>query len=387
MKRKILFIISNLQTGGVSKSITSLLNVIDRERYDVSLMLVSPTGIFQELLPQGLRMITNPVWSSLTDRLGGFKRLLKLGHPLLAVGHLCRLAISCVNKAYAARMIAALMPVIDEEFDTIVDFNGQQQLYYMVDKLRAHKKVTFFHSDYDKWPYYYRADKKYFPQVDRIFTISDKCVESLRHYFPNVASKVTCMENINSLAMIQRMAEEPIEDFDRDKLSFLTIGHVCDSKGSHWAIEAADILRKRGFDFNWYFLGACENIDHYKGLVAKFHLENQIHFLGKRVNPYPYIRQAAIIVHPSQFEGKSIALDEARLLCKPVVVTNFSTVDDQFTDRYDASICEMTPKSIANAIEELLHDRTLLQDYIDNLRRDRKDNSSEIEKLYAIFDD
>ena len=386
MKRKILFIISNLQTGGVSKSITSLLNVIDRERYDVSLMLVSPTGIFQELLPEGLRVITNPVWTALTDRIGGARMLLALGHPLLAAGHLCRLGVSCFSKAWAGRMIAAMMPAIDEEFDAIVDFNGQQQLYYMVDNLKARKKVTFFHSDYEKWPFYYSADKKYFPKVDKILTISDKCVKSLRHYFPDVVEKIACMENINSLALIKKMAEAPTEDFDTSKPSFLTIGHVSDLKGSHWAIEAADILRRRGVDFNWYFLGACDNIGHYKELVVKFHLENKIHFLGVKVNPYPYINAATIIVHPSQFEGKSIALDEARLLCKPVVVTNFSTVGDQFTYRYDASICEMTPTSIADAIEELLQDTSLRQKYIDNLCQNCKDNSSEIEKLYAIFD-
>lgn len=384
-KRKILFIISNLQTGGVSKSITSLLNVMDRNQYDVSIMLISSTGIFQELLPKNIRVITNPVWEALTDRFRGFRRLFCMGHPCLAVGHLLRLILSRFDKALAGRMIAAMMPAIKEEFDTVIDFNGQQQLYYMVDKLKAHKKVTFFHSDYNKWPYYYNADKNYYPKVDKIFTVSDKCVESLRCYFPNVASKIECMENINSLALIQRLAEDPVADFDYDATSFLTVGHVSDLKGTHWAIEAANILRGRGMNFKWYFLGACDNLEHYQGIVKKYRLNDNIHFLGTKVNPYPYIKNATIVVHPSQFEGRSIALDEARLLCKPVVVTNFSTVCDQFTDRYDASICEMTPQSIADAIEELIANKKLLSKYIDNLKHDTHDNSTEIEKLYSII--
>ena len=365
---------------------TSLLNVIDRKRYDVSLMLLSPSGIFQELLPKDMRIITNPAWSALTDREHGAKRLWRAGHPLLALGHLCRLAVSYLSRARGARVLAALMPGIDEEFDTVVDFNGQHQLYYMITKLKARKKVTFFHSDYEKWPYYYAMDKHFFPKADRIFTISGKCVESLKKYFPKAADKVACMENINSLALIERMAQEPAEGLDCDKLSFLTIGHVSPLKGSHWAIEAAAILRSRGLDFNWYFLGTCGNGEYYRGLVEQHQLQGHVHFLGTKVNPYPYISRSTIVVHPSQFEGRSIALDEARLLCKPVVVTNFSTVRDQFTDRYDASICEMNPESIALAIEELLKDKELRERYVGNLRRDRKDNSSEIEKLYAIFD-
>ncbi len=387
MKRKTLFIISNLQTGGVSKSITSLLNVIDRNRYDVSLMLVSPAGIFQELLPQNLRVITNPVWAALNDRLGGVQRLFASGHPFLAIGHLCRLAVSCVSKAYAARMIAAMMPALDEEFDSIVDFNGQQQLYYMVNKLKARKKITFFHSDYDKWPYYYRADKEYFPRVDRIFTVSDACAQSLKRNFPCVTDKIGVLENISSKALIDRMSEETVDDMDDIRFKLLTIGHVCENKGIFWAIDAAALLKKCGVQFHWYFLGSVDNDAVYNKLIAQKEVDGNMTFLGVRANPYPYIRKADLIVHPSKFEGRSIALDEARLLCKPVVVTNFSTVHDQFTDRYDASICEMTAESIADTIEELLSDSSLRQKYVDNLRHDRKDNSSEIEKLYAIFDD
>lgn len=376
-----------MQTGGVSKSITSLLNVIDRERYDVSLMLVSPTGIFQELLPKDLRVITNPVWSALNTRLVGAQRLIASGHPFLAIGHLCRLAVSCVSKAYAARMISALMPGLDEEFDTIVDFNGQQQLYYMVNKLKARNKITFFHSDYDMWPYYYSADKKYFPQVDRIFAVSDACAQSLKRNFPCVAPKIDVLENISSKILIERMSEGTADDMNHPSHMLLTVGHVCENKGIFWAIEAAALLKNRGIPFHWFFLGSIDNESTYKNMMFKMGIAGNITFLGVRANPYPYIRKADLIVHPSKFEGRSIALDEARLLCKPVVVTNFSTVHDQFIDRYDASICEMTPESIADNIEELLSDSSLRQKYAYNLCQNRKDNSSEIQKLYAIFDD
>ncbi len=387
MKRKVLFIISNLQTGGVSKSITSLLNVIDRNRYDVSLMLVSPTGIFQELLPWELRVITNPVWAALNNRLGGVQRLFASGHPFLAAGHLCRLAVSCFSKAHAARMIAAMMPALDEEFDTIVDFNGQQLLYYMVNKLKARKKITFFHSDYDKWPYYYRIDKKYFPRVDSIFTVSDACAQSLKRNFPCVTDKIGVLENISSKVLIEKMSEENVDDMDDTRFKLLTVGHVCENKGIFWAIDVAALLKNRGVQFHWYFLGSVDNEAMYNNLIVQKGINGNMTFLGVRTNPYPYIRKADLIVHPSKFEGRSIALDEARLLCKPVVVTNFSTVHDQFTDRYDASICEMTAESIADAIVELLANSKLQQKYADNLRNDRKDNLSEIEKLYAIFDD
>lgn len=386
MQKKILFIISNLETGGVSKSMTSLMNVIDRNRYDVSLMIVSPHGAFMRLLPTGLNVITNPVWEALTAGPKGIIKLLKLGEFALTLGHIYRLLLSKISKARAGKIIARLMPTVEEQFDTIVDFNGQQQLYYMVDKLNAKKKVTFFHSDYATWHYYYSADKEYFPRVDYIFTVSSQCVSSLKQYFPTQVDKIGLMENISSLALIERMAAEEVSDINKVIPTLLTVGHVCENKGIYWAIEAAAILKDHHINFHWYFLGSVDKPEEYARAIEKNNVADRITFLGIRTNPYPYIRQATIIVHPSKFEGRSIALDEAKLLCKPVVVTDFSTVGDQFTNRLNASICQMTPESIASAIEELLTDEDLRKRYAANLEEARHDNSNEIEKLYTIFD-
>ncbi len=386
MKKKILFIISNLQTGGVSKAMTSLLNVIDRERYDVSLMAVSASGPFMELLPKDLRIITNPVWTDVTSGFKGTLNLIKKGQILLASGTLLRFLSSRLSKSLSGILMARMMPPVSEEFDTIVDFNGQQQCYYMVDKLKARKKVTFFHSDYSKWPYYYSADKKYYPKVDRIFTISEECVLSLQKYFPEHKSKIALMQNISSAKLIDEMSKQPCGDF-AEGLAFVTIGHVIKSKGFDLAVEAAKILKERDVKFHWYFIGAVFDKDFTQSLINKNRVGDCIELMGIKVNPYPYMSQADLIVHPSRFEGKSIALDEAKLLCKPIVVTNFSTVRDQFTDRHDASICEMKPESIADAIQELLENESLRRKYSANLLSERKDNSDEIEKLYEIFDD
>jgi len=378
-----------MDTGGVSKSMTSLMNVIDLERYDVSLMIVTPGGPLMELLPKDLRIITNPVWGALTDRLGGVSKLFRLGHPMLAAGHCIRLLTSRFSKSLAGIMIAKMMPAIDEDFDIIVDYNGQQQLYYMIDKLKANKKLTFFHNDYKKWPYYYSADKKYFSKVDSIYTISDICVRSLQDVFPEVRERIHLFENISSLKLMEELAMrlDVSKEIRQDTPSILTIGHLCDRKGTHWALRAASILKNRGIKFHWYFLGKNLDATLYEQMRQDLGLKDNVSFIGVRVNPYPYIKSATIISHQSRFEGKSIALDEVKLLCKPTVVTNFSTVADQFTDHENASICEMNPDSIADSIEELLSNNDLREYYKHNLQLAIRDNSDEINKLYQIFDE
>lgn len=384
-RKKILFLIGSLDSGGVSKSMVSLLNTIDRQKYEVSLWMGSPSGIFYDLLPQDIRLLSDERISLLLKGTSGLLSLLKQGYFFLFLGNLFRLFLACFNKGYAGWILSKLMPVIvNIEYDMIVDYNGQHQLYYMVDKLKGKKKVTFFHNDYFKWPYYYQVDKKYYSRVSYIYSISDVCVDSLKKYFPSQINKIGLIENISSPILINKLSELPIDDFEGN-IKLLTLGHICKSKGLDLAIKSAAILKRKGLCFKWFFLG--KEIENFHDLIEKLDLTNEIIYLGMRTNPYPYLKLADLYIHPSRFEGKSIALDEAKILCKPIVVTNFSTVRDQFENRVNASICEMTPESLSDAIIELLVNEKLRIKYQTYLSDHLVDNSNEIDKLYKIIED
>lgn len=394
MKKKVLFIIGSLQSGGVSKSMISLLNAWDTEKYETSLLLCCKEGdVFSDYLPKNIQLIYSPVIEHVMGGFSSVRWLLVHGHILLCLGVLLRLILSHVSRSLASELIAKMMPVVsDVHYDLIVDYGGQQLLYYVVNKLSATKKVSFFHSDYSKWPFYYNADKKYYPLVDHIFTISQICVDSLKNFFPNCAEKVSIMENISSPVMIRRQSLESIGNFkvqiDQMKADgntiLCTIGHICRGKGFDFAIEASDILKRNGIKFKWVFIGKVLEGDLLKFITDK-RLDDNILLVGIQSNPYPYISLSDIVVHPSRFEGKSIALDEAKILCKPIVVTNFSTVGDQFESGKNGTICEMSGKAVANAVIELINNPSLQDSYRMYLESHIVDNSSEVNKLYKYL--
>lgn len=394
MKKKVLFIIGSLQSGGVSKSMVSLLNAWDTEKYETSLLLCCKDGdVFSDYLPKNIQLIYSPVIEHVMGGFSSLKWLLAHGYFLLCLGVLLRLILSRMYRPLASELIARMMPVVsDVHYDLIVDYGGQQLLYYMVNKLSATKKVSFFHSDYSKWSFYYNADKKYYPLVDHIFTISQTCVDSLKHFFPNCADRVSIMENISSPTIIRQQSLESIGEFkvqiDQMKADgntiLCTIGHICRGKGFDFAIEASDILKRNGINFKWLFIGKVLEEDLLK-LIADKELDDNILLVGIQSNPYPYIGLSDIVVHPSRFEGKSIALDEAKILCKPIVVTNFSTVGDQFENGKNGTICEMSGKAVANAIIELINNPTLQDSYRTYLGTHIVDNSREVNKLYTYL--
>ena len=107
--------------------------------------------------------------------------------------------------------------------------------------------------------------------------------------------------------------------------------------------------------------------------------------LGEKSNPYPYIGQCDIYVQPSLFEGKSIAIDEAKCLCRPIVVTDFSTVHDQITDGVNGLICRMDKINMADKIEYLIENKRERTRLTENLSREKVGNEEEIFKLYELI--
>ena len=378
--------IGTLQSGGVSKSIVNLLNVMDRTTYDVHLLLLDRAGdILSPYLPSDITVHVNREIENLHRGLRGVRALLFTGHLLLAFGSLLRMLMSKISRAWAGRWLAYLMPrFTDLTFDLIIDYGGQQQLYYMVDKLDGKKKITFFHNDYSKWPYYYAADRLYYPKVDQILSISQTCVDVLKAYFPDCKDKISVMQNISSPVLITKQANETV-DLPIAPLLLVSLGHIMRRKGTDFSIDAAKILQKKGVEFKWMLVGKVVEKDLIRRIEQEV-LADRFVVLGIRSNPYPYIKAADIYVHPARFEGKSIALDEAKILCKPIIVTNFSTVNDQFEDRVNASICEMNGDALADAIIELAANKELRQSYVAYLNAHIVDNSSEVEKLYTFID-
>ncbi|WP_040373636.1 glycosyltransferase, partial [Peribacillus psychrosaccharolyticus] len=107
--------------------------------------------------------------------------------------------------------------------------------------------------------------------------------------------------------------------------------------------------------------------------------------LGLKSNPYPYINQADIYAQTSKFEGKSIAIDEAKILNKPIIVTAFSTARDQIKDGVDGQIVTMNSDAIVEGIERFIRDKNYKNNLVNNLFKEDYGTEDEINKLYKIL--
>ncbi|SFL16012.1 Glycosyltransferase involved in cell wall bisynthesis [Paenibacillus sp. 1_12] len=396
MKKELLFVIPSLTSGGGERSLVSLLSKIDYDLYNVDLFLLTHDGLFMDLLPSEVNLIplseeyklfTLPIVHSM-------RKLLIQGKPSLAYN---RIMFSMKNRysdnlskreQYNWKFISKSLDRLPKKYDVAVGFLEKTSIYFCVEKVDADKKMGWVHTDYDKLGMDTNIDNEYFSQLDHIITVSEECANILIRSFPEQKEKIAVIYNIVSPTMIKKMANETNHDLylkKEDEVIILSIGRLHNHKGFEMAVEACKKVIDRGYKIKWNIIGDGEERDKLTQLIKANELQNTFILLGLKTNPYPYIKQADIYAQTSRVEGKSIAIDEAKILNKPILVTNFSTASDQINDNVDGLIVEMDSDAIANGIEKLIVEKSLREMFIKNLAGLQLGTEQEIDKLYDLI--
>src|SRR5690606_24582283 len=285
-----------------------------------------------------------------------------------------------IGEQLSWKHVSASIPKLESSYDLAIGFLEKSSIYYVVEKVTASMKVGFIHNDYRLLGMKKQFDLPYFEKLDKIFTVSPSCEQILNEEFPEFARKTSVMYNVVSTQLLRRMAAETVEMEDSIKL--VSVGRLHHQKGFDIAIDACRLLVDRGYDIRWYVLGEGSERQRLERLISENNLAEHCLLLGTRSNPYPYMANADIYVQPSRFEGKAISIDEAKILCKPIVVANFSTVRDQITHGVDGLISELDPIALADTIQMLVDDAALRDRFVKHLESCSLGTESEVDKLY-----
>lgn len=395
MKKKLLFVIPNLSAGGGEKSLVNLLSQIDYDRYQVDLFMFDHSGLFLDLLPQEVRVLslpesyklfTLPLGQSLCSLLRKGQLSRSLDRLMFTLRYRYMGNVSA-REQYNWKFLKNVLEPLPASYDAAIGFLEKTSTYFCVDKVKATKKIGWVHIDYDLLGMDPAFDIRYFRRLDHIITVSEECANILRIRFPSEQAKVGVIHNIVSPAVIRKMAdhEDELAGPMNRQTTILSIGRLHYQKGFEMAIEACKRLVDKGYRLKWYVIGEGEERGKLTGLIQETGLGEHFILLGLRTNPYPYIKGAHIYAQTSRFEGKSIAIDEAKILQKPILVTNYSTAKDQIVDGENGIIVEMDAEAIAAGLERLIHDGNLRDRLSANLAKEKLGTEAEIHKLYALL--
>ncbi|MGN4445287.1 glycosyltransferase [Bacillus cereus group sp. MYBK79-1] len=397
-KKKILITSFDMAIGGVERSLIGLLNTIDYSKYDVDLMLFKHEGEFLFLLPK-LPNLLKEVKQYTTFR-KSIKQILQEGQITIGMARTLGKILGDVHGRYVKsaevgyfviqygwRITLPFIPKLEEEYDVAISFLWPH--YFVGDKVRAKRKIGWIHTDYSNINLNANMEYKMWSKMDNIVAVSEGCRDSFLSVLPNVNKNVEIIENILSPEFVREQAHrgDVMKELQMKsgKIKLVTVGRLSYAKGIDVAMHALRKLLDEGYDIEWYVVGYGAQEVELRKLLVELNLEKQFFLLGKKTNPYPYIKACDIYVQPSRYEGKAVTVREAQIIGKPVLITNFSTAKSQVQDGIDGLITEMGINGLVNGIKRLIKDKELREALVENTLKGEYGNRNEINKLYALL--
>lgn len=388
-----------MEIGGAEKALLGLLENIDTTKYEVDLFLMRHSGELMKYIPSNINLL--PEISQYADLAVPIGNVLKKGHFKIAYGRYKgkKAAVKRVSELglgdndvaieYSHKYTAKYMPKIsDKEYDLAISFLTPH--YFVTQKVNAKKKVAWIHTDYSRVEMDRESQLVMYSNYDKIASISDKAAEEFVRIFPSLKDKVITIQNILPEKYINKITDEftaENEISNDESLKLLSIGRFCTAKNFDNIPEICKLIRNQGVNIKWYIIGYGGDEQLIKDKIAEFNMQDYVIVLGKKENPYPYIKACDIYIQPSRYEGKCVAVCEAQILNKPVIITNYATSASQLTDGYDGVIVPMDNQDCAEGIIQLLNNKELMYRLSENTKTVDYTNSKEVEKLYSIIGD
>lgn len=396
-KPHIIILIHYLELGGAEMALIGLLHALDPSRADVDLFVYNHRGPLMQYIPEWINLlpeigaysvIEEPITVALKRRHIGvvagrlwakwqFKQFRK-NHP----AHGDDGAIMQYVGDYVTPHLPNINP--DTEYDLCISFLTPHNIG--LDKVKAKKRLAWIHTDYSTIDIDTKRELPIWGAYDKIVSISDEVTNSFLKCFSSLSSKIIRMENILPFNYINNRSNE----FDASKeltgeINLLSIGRYCHAKNYDNVPDIARRMVNAGLSgLKWYIIGYGGSEQLIRKKIAESGVEDYVILLGKKENPYPYIKACDIYVQPSRYEGKSVTVREAQILHKPVVVTNFPTAKSQIKDGVDGVIVPLDNEGCAQRLTDFIKNKKLRASIIENLCDADYSNVDDVKTIYEI---
>ena len=387
MRSNIFLAIHYLEIGGAETSLIGLLQALDYSKYDVDLFLYSHRGELIKYIPKEVNLLPEiPEYAQIERPL---KEVVKDGYWRIAMARLWakwRFRSYYKKKhprdgsaifGYVAKYVTPKLPSLRQfgEYDLAISYLTPHSI--VLEKVAAKKKIAWIHTDYSRIDVDTELELPIWTGYDHIVSISNEVTVSFLKAFPSLSEKIVMMENILSPGFVKGRADEVPENEIRKEMpvrsgetTLLSVGRFSHQKNYDNVPEICRRILASGERVRWYLIGFGGDEPLIRRKIEEAGMQDYVLILGKKENPYPYIKACDIYVQPSRYEGNAVTVHEAQILCKPVIITNYPTSQSQLTDGVDGVIVPMDNQGCAEGIVALIHDhnkRKSISDYLGNI--------------------
>ena len=398
MKEKILFIYDSMMMGGTSTALLSLMNTIDRSKYEISLLLYTNTGPYMEEIPSFVRVLEPAYLESklLDSRKRKIIKTVLSGKVFLALNSLRKYRNTAkgnfrkILMHYGMAAQVSLSRIVHEEFDYAIGFmEGWSNEYVASSKINAKKKFAWVHPEYKSCYLIPEIDRKTFARVDGIVLVSETCLGQFLEVFPEYEKKTHIVPNIMSSQLVRQKAESMAVVLKKGALNFCTVCR-CDVqvKGLDRVLKVFYELKKEGWTQGvfWHLIGGGDDFDQFRRQVDDLGMNDTVILYGNQLNPLPYLRQMDVFLLGSRYEGKPVAVTEAQMLGLPCLVTSYEAAESQVQHGITGMIMENCYKGIYEAVRTVIQNPLLIHKWKINTEKNTFSNEKDIDMFYHLLD-
>lgn len=381
-KPRIVIVAPHLIAAGVETSLINLLKELERYDLSITLLLARRAGAFLDRVPSSVtvREIEMPTNARAQLFRGGFIASVRHYARTFHFLSLIRLIFNRLSSKEIPELLDGfeMIPKERGEFDIAIAYHIHMPFIpkYVSENIMANKKIAFVHNDLRISRLNIRPMRTTLMSFSRIFAVSSGIAEEMRKALPECADRISVFLNILDTEDILRKAEIDLAPFaGYEGKHLLTVARLESQKGIDIAIDAFAKCASRKLGAKWFIIGAGSLEKKLMKKAQKLGVADSFIFLGERKNPYPYVKSCDLYIQPSRHEGLCVSVQEARVLGKPIIVSDVVGLRELIEDGRTGKIVACESDSIAKAIDEMLFDDEKLEAIKGNLDREQRNEN------------
>ena len=377
MKKKILFVNDEMTMGGVARILNTFLNKIDRERYDVDVLILHKRGELLSEIPSGINVIGGSSFFNTIDIPLKSCKLNNIFSKLRLVFYMK----TCLIKN---KIVKERKKILDKHYD--IEFSAKEGFCTIFNAYcDSDKKVNWVQVDYKESNYssnHMGLVKDALKHIDMNIACSEKVMNSYKELFD--VERICVVNNLMDDQRIYNLSLEPETIVPvEDKINMICVARFHHQKGLDRLIKAYAKVK------NYYklvIIGDGELKEELYQLAKDNNVFDNIEWLGMRSNPYADIRASELFVLPSLYEGYPTITVESLISDTPVLALEVAGVKEQIIEPEYGWVIENSEEALTNKLIELKDQKPLLKEYKAKLTNYKYDNERILNRYYEIFD-
>ncbi len=335
-----MFVMPNLSGGGAEKVLIDIINNIDIEKFEVTVVLFKKEGVYLKSIPTNVKLI------SMSDKLKGSWRIWY------------KLFYIFPNFFYKL--------FVKENFDIEIAFmEGWATKFVANSNNKGSKKIAWVHCDifskhWTNHMFKKNEESECYNKFNEIIFVSNDSKGQFNKLFKNIKTKQKIIYNPVIADDVYRKANEQVIKFE--EFTFISVGRLDQQKGFDRLIEAHSRIVKK-YPHKLIILGEGLRRREIEKQVFQLGIGKSVELMGFKKNPYPYIKAADAFICSSRSEGYSLVVVESIILGKAILSTNVNGPKEILENGKYGLICENSIDGIENSMKMILKDRSLVGFY------------------------